>query len=59
MAAAVLELLMSASLMLQPIDEDALKYVCTTARLLQVISQLCKVGAPRTSPSLLQRCGRV
>ena len=34
--AAVLELLASASLMLQPVDADALRYVCKTARLLQV-----------------------
>ena len=36
-AAAVLELLVNASLMMQPIDADALTYVYKTARLLQVI----------------------
>ena len=35
-AAAVLELLMTASLMLTPVDLDALRYICRTAKLLQV-----------------------
>lgn len=39
--AAILELLVSASLMLQPVDADALKYVCKTARLLQVTLLTC------------------
>ena len=36
-AAAVLELLVNASLLLSPIDAEALRYVCKTARLLQVM----------------------
>ncbi len=36
-AATVLELLVNASLMLSPIDAEALRYVCKTARLLQVM----------------------
>ena len=35
-AAAVLELLITASLMLTPVDLDALRYICRTAKLLQV-----------------------
>lgn len=37
-AAAVLELLVNASLMLQPVDLDALRYVWKTAKLLQVMA---------------------
>ena len=33
----MLELLVNASLMLQPVDTDALKYVWKTAKLLQVM----------------------
>ena len=36
-AAAVLELLVNASLVLSPVDAEALRYVCKTARLLQVM----------------------
>ena len=54
-AAAVLELLVSASLMLQPIDADALKYVGKTARLLQVTSLACEDDVPQEADSVMQR----
>ena len=53
-AAAVLELLVSASLLLQPIDADALKYVRKTARLLQVTPLARGNGAPPEADSLMQ-----
>ena len=43
----MLDLLVHASLMLSPIDTDALKYVCRVAKLLQVRPfKLSKQGLP-------------
>lgn len=53
-AAAVLELLVNASLMMQPIDADALTYVYKTARLLQVIL-LTRHSYPLEAGSSVQR----
>ena len=54
-AAAVLELLVSTSLMLQPIDIDALTYLCKTARLLQVTLLVYQLHSPR---KLMPQCVR-